>query len=66
MNELTHADIIRRLDQLEEKLEPMFSAWSNINAMGISLRIVGRGVLWSAGLVVAVMAAYTAVTGGFG
>lgn len=62
-NELTHADIIERLDRLEEKLEPIIFAWQDCTAIGRGFRTAGRGILWVAALVVAVMAAWTAVTG---
>ena len=60
----THADIIARLDSLEKKLEPILETWQDVAALGRSGRIIGRCIMWTAGLVVAVMAAWTAITGG--
>lgn len=65
MSEYSHADIIKRLDQLEEKLAPLFDAWTDVAALGRTGRIVGRAVMWTAAMVVSVMAAYTVLTGGF-
>lgn len=61
--ELTHADIIRRLDRLETKLEPVLETWQDVAALGRSGRIVGRLILWVGGLVVAVMATWNFVAG---
>jgi len=65
-NEPTYADIIQRLDQLEEKLEPLLDTWQDVAALGRSGRIIGRAILWSAGVVVGVMAAWSSLNGSVG
>ena len=60
-NELTHADILKRLDILEANLAPIIFTWKELTSLGRGFRIIGRGILWSAGLVVIVMAAKTAL-----
>jgi len=64
-NEITHADIIKRLDSLEAKLEPMLATWEDVAALARSGRIVGRFILWTGGVVVAAMAIWTTITGGW-
>ena len=61
MSEPTHADIINRLDRLEEKLAPILLTWQDCTAIGRGFRAAGRGILWVAALVVAVMAAWSAI-----
>jgi hypothetical protein len=61
-DEVTHADIIRRLERIEERMEvedkklaPVFESYKDVAALGRSGRLVGRTILWIGGLVGAVM-----------
>lgn len=59
--EVTHAHILKRLDQLEDRLEPILDTWQDVAALSRSGRIVGRFILWTGGVVVAFMATWTAL-----
>lgn len=62
-NEITHAHIVERLEVLEDKLEPLIQTLQDIAVLGRFAGIVSRSVLWVAGLVVAVLAAWSALKG---
>ena len=66
VKEPTHADLAERLDRIEKTLEPIADTWEDVAALGRSGRIVGRFILWTAGMVVAVMAAWNQLDGLFG
>ena len=61
--EVTHAHIIKRLDQLEDKLEPILETWQDVAALSRSGRIVGRFIIWTGGVVVAALAIWALLTG---
>jgi len=63
-DEITHAYIVERLDALEERLDPLLEAWKDITILGRYARIVGRSIVWTASMVVVVMAAWTIINGG--
>ena len=57
--EVTHAHILKRLDRLEERLEPVFEInWKDIAALSRSGRIIGHLILWTGGLVAALAATW--------
>jgi len=62
-NEFTHADIVRRLERIEEVLRPINATWQELATRGRLFGIAGRSVLWTAGLVISVMGAYTLING---
>jgi tetrahydromethanopterin S-methyltransferase subunit G len=61
--EVTHAHIIKRLDQLEAKLEPIIDTWQDVAALSRSGRIVGRFIIWTGGVVVASLAIWNLIGG---
>lgn len=61
-DEVTHADLARRLDRIEETLSPIAETWEEVATIGKYTRIVFRSVMWTAGMVVAVMAAWNTLT----
>lgn len=62
-SKITHAHIIKRIDRLEERLEPVLDTWEDVAALSRSGRIVGRIILWAGGVVVAAMAVWSVITG---
>ena len=61
--EPTHADIVKRLDGIEETLAPIAETWEGVVAAGRLTRIIFRSIMWTASLVVIVMAAWANLTG---
>jgi len=61
--ELTHAHIIKRIDRLEERLEPILAGYEDVAALSRSGHIIGRIILWIGGVVAACAATYTILTG---
>ncbi len=61
--EPTHADIVRRLDGIEETLAPIAETWQDVAAAGRIARIIVRSFMWAASMVVIVMAAWANLTG---
>lgn len=56
---VSHADLARRLDGIEATLEPIAETWQEMVIIGRYTRIVFRSVVWTAGMVVVVMAAWS-------
>jgi len=63
MSECSYADILKRLDVLEETLEPIINTWQDVAVLGRYTRIVFRSILWMASMVIALLAAWTALKG---
>ena len=60
-DKISHSDIIKRLDTLETKLEPIISTWEDVAGIVRGWSLVARFILWTAGVVVLIMAAWNAV-----
>lgn len=58
---ISHADLAERLERIEETLEPIAETWQEVVVLGRYTRIVFRSIVWTAGMVVVVMAAWNTV-----
>jgi hypothetical protein len=57
-SEVTHITIMAKLEEMEQKLEPIFEVWEDVAAVGRIGKLVRRIVIWGAPICAALAAGY--------